>query len=100
MSLNLGRYQFEGPLESINQINDSEGIFAVVCIFNDRPVRLVHLEEGANVKSKLRNHINSCEWAKQCKGRLVFGIKYTPNLQKQGRNMIVNEIKNELNTIP
>jgi hypothetical protein len=94
LAINLGIYQFEGPLESVSLIKETEGIFAVLCIKEDRNYDLIHVEEANNLKAKIRNHISSRNWVKMCSHRLAFGVNYTPNLQTQGRKMIVNEIKN------
>ena len=93
MAINLGIYQFEGPLESVSLIKEAEGIFAVLCLKEDGNFDLIHVEEANNLKAKIRNHINSRVWIKMCGHKLVFGVNYTPNLQTQGRKMIENEIK-------
>lgn len=97
MSFFLGNFQFEGPLDSISQIEEKEGVFAVLCKAENEISQLIHIEEGQNIKSKIRNHISSLNWTKQCDGRIVFGVYYTTDLDMQRRQMIVLEIRNTYN---
>jgi hypothetical protein len=88
----LGLYTFEGPFSSINELEDREGIFAVICIIDDTISHLVHVEEANHIRSNIKNNVKTTEWVKSCKGRVAFGADYTPNLQKPCREMIVREI--------
>ena len=92
MSLFLGNYHFEGPFDSINQIEEKEGVFAVLCKTENEISQLIHIEEAKNIKKRIRNHINSIKWPKLCNGNIVFGANYTPDVQEQDRQSIVNEI--------
>lgn len=93
----LGQYQFEGPFNSISDLNEQNGVFAVLCKSDTGISRPIHLEEANNIKNRIWNHINSINWTKKCDGRIVFGVFYTTDLDMQEREMIVLEIKKTYN---
>jgi hypothetical protein len=93
LSFTLDRYEFNGPIYSVGQIEEKAGVFAVVCIVDNKISGVIHVEESENIKARIRNHIESVEWAKLCIGKVAFAINYTPFLQYRGRRMIVSEIK-------
>jgi hypothetical protein len=94
MAVYFGRYQFEGSHESIEALKNSEGVFAVVCVSGTQPQDLLLVQQTEDIHSNVRNHVESAVWKKRCGGKIGFCVNYTPNVQKPGRQMIVNEILN------
>ena len=92
MGFTLGRFDFLGPFSSIDEIEDREGVVAVICQQEDHKNQVIHVAEGAHIRSVIRNHTMTNEWARRCPGRIVFGVNYTTHLQKPGRKVIVDEI--------
>ena len=97
MSFFLGQYQFEGPFDSISNLGENKGVFAILCISEKGISRPIHLEEAKNIKKRIRNLINSINLTKKCNGRIVYGVFYTSDLDTQNNDVIIYEIKKTYN---
>lgn len=95
MTISVGNYTFEGPYTSTNPIEDRSGVYAVHCYRNEK-YYLKDVGESATVKSRLDNHERRDCWARECQqGALRYSVRYTPNLQQQGRMEIEQEIREQ-----
>ncbi len=96
MSLTVGKYTFEGPYKSTDNLKDRSGVYAIVCHSNDK-YNLVDVGESAQVKSRVEDHDRKPCWTKNCNSTLKVAVYYTPNLQQSGRREIEQEIRDEYN---
>jgi len=94
MAVYLGRYQFEGPHESIEALKNSEGVFAVGHMSDTQSKDLSLIQQREDIHSNIRNHVESAVLRKRSGGKIGFWVNYTPNLQKPSWQMIVNKILN------
>jgi len=92
----LGKYDFVGPYENTDKIEDESGIYIV---FDDTGDSYHYLDvgEAGSVKSRLDTHDRKDCWKRHAKGKIVFFVMYTPNLQQEGRKKIEDEIRQEKN---
>ncbi|RKX99825.1 MAG: hypothetical protein DRP54_06545 [Spirochaetes bacterium] len=96
MGITVGRYAFEGPYTSTDNIQDKAGVYAIHCYRNGK-YYLVDVGESGTVKSRIENHGRKSCWQRNCSGTLTFSVYYTPNLHQQGRMKIEKEIRDQYN---
>jgi len=94
MSITIGKYTFDGPYTSPNELEDHSGVYAIICQ-KDNKKDLIDVGESATVKSRVETHDRKDCWGKNCQGTLTIAVYYTPNLQQPGRMAIEQEIRNK-----
>ena len=94
MSFNVGKYEFDGPLSSTNELQDRSGVYVIVCS-NGGQYQPVDCGESATVKSRVENHGRADCWKRNCNGTLMVAVLYTPNIQSAGRVKIEQEIRRQ-----
>jgi hypothetical protein len=87
MAIRLGNYSFTGPFESIDDINDWSGIYAIVCNV-DQENFLLDVGESSKLRTRIENHDKKDCWINHCKGQLKIYIHYTLLLKQPGRILI------------
>ena len=88
----LGKYDFAGPYESTDKIEDRSGLY-IVFYETDDAYNYLDVGEASGVKSRLDTHDRKDCWKRHAKGKIVFFVMYTPNLQQTGRKEIEQEIR-------
>jgi hypothetical protein len=89
----IAGYTFEGPYISTNSIEDKSGVYAVLCK-KDSNYSVVDVGESHTPKSRLNTHERKGCWERKCtNGTIYYAIKYTPNLQQDGRMKIEQDIR-------
>jgi hypothetical protein len=96
MAISVGNYSFEGPYASTNSLENKSGVYLILCHFNSK-YYLIDVGESATVKTRIENHDRSNCWQKNCKGKLIIAVHYTPNKQKAGRIQIEQELRQRYN---
>ena len=96
MTITIGKYTFEGPYTSTDPLEDKSGVYAIHCKKDDE-YYLKDVGESAKVKERVENHDRKDCWEKNCTGTLTYAVKYTPNLQQEGRKKIEKEIRDQYN---
>lgn len=94
MSIIIGKYTFDGPYTSPNELEDRSGVYIIICQ-KDNKKDLIDVGESATVKSRVETHDRKDCWGKNCQGTLTVAVYYTPNLQQSGRMAIEQEIRNQ-----
>jgi hypothetical protein len=92
MSINVGKYTFEGPYSSTESLEDKSGIYLVVCHSGGK-YHPVDVGESGTVKSRVKNHDRKSCWNRNCNSSLEVAVLYTPNMQQAGRGKIEEEIR-------
>lgn len=95
MTVNIGRYSFEGPYRSTSSLEDRSGVYAILC--NRREdYSLLDVGETHEVGSRVDRHDRADCWRRYCeKGTIVYAVYYTPNLHQTGRKKIEQEIREQ-----
>ena len=90
--IEIGDYTFIGPYMSTDLIEDRSGVYAVICIMENKRY-LLDVGESAQVKTWLDTHDRRDCWEKNCQGTLAYSVKYTPNLRQKARQEIEQKIR-------
>lgn len=91
--IKLGNYRFDGPIGSVEMIEDKPGLFAVYCL-KENGYYPIDVDESETIKSSILKHPRIEEWKEQAKaGVITFAVYYTPNLDKEGRKKIEKSIR-------
>ncbi len=98
MSIEIGRYTFEGPYRSTGDLKDKPGVYAVICKKEDE-LYLLDINESKQVKSSIQNNKREECWRKYCNETLTVAVHYT-HIQKKERKDMVKEIREHYGNIP
>lgn len=96
MSINIGKYQFDGSYSSTGSLQDRAGVYAIICR-NGNTNSLIDVGESATVKSRVDSHDRKNCWQRNCSSQLVVAVLYTPGQQQSGRMKIEKEIRDQYN---
>ena len=69
MSMKVGKYEFEGPYSSKDDLNDESGVYAIHCRRDDK-YYLIDIGESDKVKSRIKNHEREDCWKRNCTGTI------------------------------
>lgn len=94
MSITVGRYSFEGPYTTTDNLEDRSGIYAIHC-YQGGKYFLIDVGEAATVRTRIQNHDRKDCWKRHCAGTLTASVYYTPNLQQSGRMLIEQELRGQ-----
>ena len=94
MSLQLGNYEFEGPLVNRMGVKKQPGIYAILS-FSNQDYELVELCESNNLQDSLKDEQKLEYWQNKSVGMLTFSVHYSPRLLKPKRQERVLEILRE-----
>jgi hypothetical protein len=92
MAISLGKHSFTGPFESIDEIKDRSGLYAIVCKV-DNEYFLFDVGESLKLRTKIKNRYKTECWTKNNNGQLAFYAHYTPFLSQKGRIRIEQELR-------
>jgi len=93
MKFPVGKYRFDGPISSPDQMEDKPGLFVVYCL-KHRGYYIIDVDESDKVKSSAQNHERLECWKENSKeGIITFAVYYTPNVDKEGRKKMEEEIR-------
>jgi hypothetical protein len=101
MDVEIAGYEFEGLFELSNDvirecIDDRSGVYAVVCLTQQRSRPcwlLVDAGESKSVRTRLLRHNRKSCWLDMCDGELGIGIHYTPYARKRGRMQVERAVR-------
>jgi hypothetical protein len=96
MSITIGNQQFDGPYDNAASLQDSSGVYVILCHRDNKNV-VIDVGESATVKTRVENHDRKDCWQRNCSGNLTVVVLYTPNLQSAGRVAIEQEIRRQYN---
>jgi len=92
MAIMIGKYEFDGPYESVDFLEEAKGVFVVLHRQGDE-YELIHAAEADNV----REFISVSQAASRTTGGTVtFAVCYTPECKAAERRSMVAEILAEL----
>ena len=94
MSITIGKYTFDGPFTSTDELEDRSGVYAIVCKKGGK-LYLIDVGESATVKTRVENHDREDCWKENCQGTLAFAVYYTPKLQQPRRMAVEQEIRSQ-----
>jgi hypothetical protein len=91
MSILIGKYEFDGPFNSVADLEEKPGIFAVLhCDGED--YELIHVAEADNVKERLE--ISQSTYTSYV-GSVLIAACYAPLSRSRERRVMVEDILRE-----
>jgi hypothetical protein len=91
MSILIGRYEFDGPFKSIDELKEKPGLYAVLH-FERQEYELIHIAQGHNLRGRIEL---SPMTDTSSFGTVVLAACYTPNFGRRKRMMMVEELHRE-----
>ncbi|HOD17371.1 MAG TPA: hypothetical protein PKJ14_01835 [Candidatus Cloacimonadota bacterium] len=98
MSIQLGKYSFEGPYPKTDLLQDKSGVYAILS-WENNAYTVIDIGESATVKTRLDSHERFNCWERHCNGTIYYAVYYTPNMQQAGRMEIEQELRDKYNPI-
>jgi len=94
MAITIGRFIFEGPFWSTDQLESRSGVYAVLSQPSNG-YTVVDVGESAQVRERVRSHERERCWRANAAGGLTFAAHYTPGMQQPGRMEIEQELRRQ-----
>jgi hypothetical protein len=92
MSVQIGKYTFEGPFAAPDPICNNSGVYAVLtrCLATE-PYTVIDIGESGGICDRLTNHDRSVQWTRANKGGGIhFAVGYC---NEQDRMRIESELR-------
>ncbi len=91
MTLDVLGYTFDGPYASAHDLEDRSGVYLIVDSTN-RSYQPVDYGESPTVKTRVSTHDRADCWQRNCSGKPMVAVHYTPGQQQAGRRAIESKI--------
>ena len=76
--MKIGDYEFEGPLDTIEDLEDVPGLCAIVNVTDSGACLLVGVRYSTNVRETITLLVTDPSWKERVReGQLKYGVKYT-----------------------
>jgi hypothetical protein len=95
----IADYAFEGPYRSVEKIEDSPGVFLVMCELAGK-YYLLDVDHSDEMRKAIQNHERRSCWEKHRRGPIKYAIHYTGDMSPGKREKIEKKIRREYKTIP
>lgn len=94
MTISIGNYQFHGPFNSTENLENQSGIYAILDHVSGQ-YYVLDIGESSEVKNRIEGHDRKPCWIKNAKGSLEVAVYYTPNQQQSKRTVIEQELREQ-----
>lgn len=89
----IGRFDFKGPFESPQDLENLPGIFAVISVWEGR-AELIDIGTADEIRCSVEAHHRRNFWQRSSPGsRLIYAAAYTSHLDQQGRIQVEQELR-------
>lgn len=95
----IADYPFDGPHRSVNEIENSPGVFAVICEFVET-YYLLDVDHSDDVKKAILNHERRKCWEKFRRGLIRYAVLYERNFPSETKEDIEKKIRRKYKNIP
>jgi hypothetical protein len=76
--MKIGEYEFEGPIDNLEDLEDAPGLCAVVNVTETGACLLVGVRYSTNVRETTALLVTDQSWRERVgPGRLRYGVRYT-----------------------
>ena len=89
-------YQFDGAYASPDSLEARPGVYVIWCRCEDA-WNVVDVGESDDVKKRVKDPDQKARWEEHCECEFYYSAIYTPNIQKDKRMEIEQEIRNKTN---
>ena len=90
MGILIGKYEFDGPYNDVNDLQEKEGLYAVLYQTGEE-YELIHLSHADNVRERIE--LLPTEKAKE--GQVLLAAFYTDSCGNRERTSMVDDIQKE-----
>ncbi len=99
MLMPVADYTFEGPYRTVEKIEDSPGVFLVMCESAGK-YYLLDVDHSDEVKKAIKNHERRSCWEKHRRGPIRYSVHYTGYMSSGEREKIEKKIRREYRKTP
>jgi len=92
MTIHFEEYRFEGPYSSTGELEDTPGVYVIICNKNECYFP-IDVGETDTVRSMIENNNRKKFWEWHSSGTLKFSAMYTPGIQAAHRMKIVKKLR-------
>lgn len=94
MALTVGGCCADGPFFSIDNLQNSSGVYIILtrCSEFERWA-VLDIGESATVRSRVESHDRASCWQRNSSGVLAVAVIYTPNAKQAGRMEIEQDLR-------
>ena len=85
-------YEFEGPFQTVESLEDESGVYAVLCVYADK-IDLVDVGQSSRVRTCVKNCERKECWKQNCPGVLKYAIYYEGNGTEHLAFDVVKDVK-------
>jgi hypothetical protein len=94
MTIQIGRYNFEGPFPDPASLKDQSGVYAILGVNAGQQSVLVDVGESATVRSRVNQHDRTPQWTRRGHQGLHVAALYIGEPQ---RMVIERELRTQYN---
>jgi len=98
MIIPIADYMFNGPYESLEDLEDEPGVFSIVCVDRGNWY-LLDVDHADDVRTAIEDHTREELWMKYKRGEIRYAVLYTDDSMEK-RQMITRTIREEYSNIP
>ena len=94
MSIDISQFPFAGPYYTVDELENSQGIYIITDTRNGRHFG-IDVGESTDIKSRVMNHERSSCWSRNSSGQLGVMPWYTPgytNSERRAQERIVRAL--------
>jgi len=95
----IAQYPFEGPHPSVKKVEDSPGVFAVICEF-EGVYYLLDVDHSDDVKKAILHHERRKCWEKHRRGLIRYAVLYLHKKPPEEIEGIEEKIRKWYRSIP
>lgn len=92
MSILIGKHEFDGPFHDVDSLEEKEGLY-VVLNYKDEQYELIHVAQADNIRERIQ-----LLPSEKPDGKILFAALYTPRFGKRERNILVEDIENDIDS--
>ena len=95
----IADYPFKGPHRSVKKIENSPGVFAVICEFVET-YYLMDIDHSDDVKKAIQTHERRKCWENHHRGNIRYAVLHTSDLSVEEKGEIEEKIRKRYRNIP
>ena len=95
----IDHYPFKGPYRSVDEIENSPGVFALICEF-EGTYYLLDVDHSDDVKQAILVHERRKCWERYRKGLIRYAVLYTRKMSSEHRGEMEEKIRKRYRSIP
>ena len=96
MSVSIGGYTFQGFFQRISTLDETPGLYVIVCD-NDGILNFLDVGESENIRESVWKHDRKACWKRNCYGAILYAQLKTPNKNQNERREIEKDIREKEN---